>query len=171
MKAVLLSGGVDSAFAGFAVGEGPTITGVFVDYGQPARAREFEAALAIASEFRWKFSQVRVLGMPLGQMADGVGAHVVPARNVWLISLAAAFGSEVWIGCAPQDERDYEDCRLGFLDSADKMLRTIGLRLNWSNMHRSCRIAWLARRGVLDLCWSCYGPGPEPCGDCASCRQ
>lgn len=171
MRAVLLSGGIDSAFAGFCVGEGPTVTGVFVDYGQPARKMEALAAAQLADAFGWRLTVANVSGMPLGQMGDGVGAHVVPARNVWLIALAAAFGDEVWIGCAPQDERDYEDCRLGFLDSADKMLRTIGRRLNWSNTHRDGRIAWLARRGVLDLTWSCYGPGPKPCGECASCRQ
>lgn len=169
--AVLLSGGIDSAFSAYCVGEHGKTRAVFVDYGQPARKMELLAATQLAESFRWPLYVVSISGMPLGQMADGVGAHVVPARNLWLISIAAAFGDRVWIGCAPQDERDYEDCRLHFLQNMNEAVRSIRRSVDWSNMPRSGRIAWLERRGVLGLCWSCYGPGPEPCGECASCRQ
>lgn len=169
--AVLLSGGVDSAYAGYCVGEHGSTVAVFVDYGQPAAAMEAAAAQQLADAFGWSVREVKVVGMPLGQMASGIGPHIVPARNLWLISIAAAFAERVWIGCAPQDLAQYADCRPDFLNAMSEALLELRRYVEWSDMPRSGRQAWLARRGVLELCWSCYGPGPQPCGKCASCRQ
>lgn len=169
--AVLLSGGVDSAFAAYCVGEHGSTVAVFVDYGQPAAAMELRAAHALADSFGWGFREVKIGGMPLGQMASGIGPHIVPARNLWLISIAAAFAERVWIGCAPQDLAQYADCRPDFLNAMSDAMLELRRYVEWSDFPRSGRAAWLARRGVLDLCWSCYGPGPEPCGKCASCLQ
>lgn len=167
--AVLLSGGVDSAYLGKLV-EGKA-TAVFVDYGQPSALMERGASQTIARALGWYWAIVTVRPMPLGDMDTLTGACVVPARNLWLTSIAAAFGDEVWIGAAPQDQRDYEDCRLHFLASLDDAMRTIHRRLRWTNASREERVKWLKANNLLAMTWSCYGPGPEPCGECASCRQ
>ena len=164
----LVSGGVDSVW--LALNGPPDSLAVFVDYGQPAAKMERRSARTTLKSVI-DIAEIQISGMPLGEMGDGVGAHVVPARNLWLLSLAASFGKNVWIGCGPQDERDYEDCRLEFLHSADTMLRTLGKRLMWSQEPRHVRVEALKERDLLRHCWSCYGPGPDPCGECASCLQ
>lgn len=168
----LCSGGVDSAY--LTVTQKPqyeTGLALFVDYQQPSVRKERTSARIMAKSGGCTFRQVSVAGMPLGDMETGSGAQVVPARNVWLIALAAAFGRTIWIGCAPQDQREYADCRLEFLHSMDVMLRTIGKRLRWSEAERATRIETLKEHDVYELCWSCYGPGPSPCGECQSCLQ
>ena len=170
----LCSGGVDSAYL--------TLTrrpryesglALFVNYQQPAAKKERAAAKMMAKSGKCEFAEVVVSGLPLGDMIEGsIGPCVVPARNLWLISLAAAFGTQIWIGCAPQDERDYEDCRLEFLSAGDLHLQTLGKRLNWSQDSRQTRIDKLTELNLIDYVWSCYGPGnPGPCGECASCKQ
>jgi len=145
---------------------------LFVDYGQPAAKKERSAARIMAKSGGNSFAEIKVSGMPLGDMIEGSnGPCVVPARNLWLISLAAAFGKQIWIGCAPQDERDYEDCRLEFLHAGDLHLQTLGKRLNWSPSGRDERIEKLKELNLYDYVWSCYGAGPSPCGTCASCTQ
>lgn len=169
-QVILMSGGIDSAYLGGLVERSALC--LFIDYGQPARRRERASSWGIAKNLLLNWAEVSIYGMPLGDMDDWKsGACVVPARNLWLTSIAAAFGDEVWIGCAPQDERDYEDCRLHFLEDLNQAMRTIGKRLRWSNASRDTRKAWLAEQNLLEMAWSCYGPGPKECGECASCRQ
>lgn len=168
----LCSGGVDSAY--LTVTSRPqheTGLALFVDYQQPSAREERKAARIMAKAGGCTFAEVSVAGMPLGDMETGSGAQVVPARNVWLISLAAAFGRTIWIGCAPQDQLEYADCRPEFLSSMNAMLRTLGKRLRWSDEARDIRIAILKKHDVYEFCWSCYGPGPSPCGECQSCLQ
>lgn len=168
---LLFSGGVDSAYLLETVTPEDGIgVALFVDYGQPAAEQERRAVSVMARRSNWMIKTVSIAGMPLGEMAAGVGMHIVPARNVWLISIAAAFGRHVWIGCAPQD-REYEDCRLSFLSLMDDALGAIGGQVHWSNTTRDKRVALLKDRDVIQYCWSCYGSGPEPCGECKSCTQ
>lgn len=169
-QVILMSGGVDSAYLAKFVERNALC--LFVDYGQPARVQERNSAWGLAKNLMLGWAEVTVYGMPMGDMDDWKsGACVVPARNLWLTSLAAAFGDEVWIGCAPQDERDYEDCRLHFLEDLNTAMRSIGRTLRWSNAPRPERVEWLSEKNLLDMTWSCYGPGPTACEECASCRQ
>ena len=170
---VLLSGGIDSTFvaAELKATQAPGLA-LFVDYGQPSAKKENQAAATIAKALLLDFRTVQVRGLPLGAMAEWQsGPAVVPARNLWMISLAAAFGDRVWIGCAPQDWTDYADCRTAFLDSLHHSLRLIGSSVYYSLADRSQRIARLTSIGLEEYTWSCYGPGPKPCGQCASCSQ
>jgi len=171
---ILLSGGVDSAF--LAVTVPPEIRpglALFVDYGQPAAKMERRAATVIAERMYLDFKVVNVDGMPLGDMGQWQsGAAVVPARNLWLISIAAAFGKTVWIGASPEDHADYDDCRPVFLDHLSlSMGRGCGGAVKYSTATRNHRVGILRKRGVDVLAWSCYSAGPEPCGQCASCSQ
>lgn len=167
----LFSGGVDSAYMVHCLRPpGESCMALFIDYSQPAAKKEFTAARVLTNGLM-PFERVKVEGMPLGDMSKGIGPAIVPARNAWLISLGAAWGRTVWLGCTPSDRRDYDDCRLEFLNLTDAMLRTLGKRLCWSGVNRYERIKALEEIEMLDYCWSCYGPGPEPCGECASCTQ
>jgi 7-cyano-7-deazaguanine synthase in queuosine biosynthesis len=103
------------------------------------------------------------------------GPCIVPARNLMLISLAAnlAIGNcptEVWIGATPSDETDYNDCRPHFLIALNHVMKsTYGVMVRYARETREERIQSLGE--AAELCWSCYRDQPEPCGECASCRQ
>lgn len=165
---VLLSGGIDSAYLLTLL---PRSRALFVDYGQPSAEMERQAARRLVDRFGWRLSEVTVPGLYLGDMERGYGAQVVPGRNLILIALAANFGREVWIGAAPQDAANYPDCREAFLGAASHAL-DVGYHaaVRWSDKSRILRRSALGD-SVAALCWSCYGSGPEPCGECDSCLQ
>ena len=95
-KVVLLSGGIDSAFllSKSRLGELPASKGmlcpVFVGYGQPSEMSEWLAAQALAETMSVPILRIDVSGIDLGDMEYGVDARIVPARNLWLIALAAS---------------------------------------------------------------------------------
>ena len=166
---MLLSGGVDSAYLLTYV-EKPRCA-IFVDYGQPSNVYEERSARVLAEVTSCDLVVVTIKNAPLGDMATHAGPHVVPARNLWLVSLAAAHGHRVWIGAAPQDQADYADCRTEFLERLRDAMRAIGNDLAWSPATRASRVDALKSRELLHLTWSCYYAGPEPCGECPSCLQ
>ena len=170
---ILLSGGVDSAFLAITVA--PDIApglALFVDYGQPSIKRERRAASAIADRVGLDFKELKVDGLELGGMDEWEsGLAIVPARNAWLISLAAAFGKNVWIGASPSDA-DYPDCQPVFLGQFSVALnQAYGSCVSYSPATREHRLRVLAEHGYDEITWSCYGAGDNPCGQCASCSQ
>ena len=191
-KVVLLSGGVDSAFLLSKsrlrqLGPRRNRTGmlcpVFVGYGQPSEKSEWLAAQQLAEAMRVPILRIDVTGIDLGDMAWGVDARIVPARNMWLIALAAACvppakgdvpqlgfsENEVWIGAAPQDHADYPDCREGFLSAMRVAALRIGVDLRWPDATREERVEHLREQNLLSLTHSCYSD--VPCGECPSCLQ
>lgn len=170
---LLLSGGVDSAFLLF---QERLRLAVFVDYGQPAAADESRAAHLLATYRGCSIQSVALKNAPLGDMGSGTAAHVVPARNLWLISLAFAHclpgeDEDVWIGAAPNDEADYADCRCDFLDAFGDVSKSLGFgRVRYSHRRREERVFSLLQEGVLHLTQSCYYGDPA-CGECPSCLQ
>lgn len=169
-KVFLLSGGIDSAYCAHSMHVNPGDVGLFVDYGQPAAIPEEKSARRVAERCGLEFRVVRVQGVCLGDMEFGVAARVVPARNLFLVGLAANHGDEVIIGAAPQDQADYADCRELFLYRSDYLLHDVyGKELTWSIASRGTRVNSLGT--LAELCWSCYEGGEKPCGGCPSCLQ
>jgi len=121
-----------------------------------------------------------------GVQPDGIPSTYVPGRNTVFIalalSLAEAMGAErLVLGVNAVDYSGYPDCRPDYLEAfqrlADLATRAgregIGVRL-WAPL-----VAWdkpaivreALRLGVpLELTWSCYAGGAQPCGVCDSCR-
>ena len=147
---------------------------VFVDYGHPAQQQEGWRAFAYCGERRLRLRVVHVFGLALGDMEAAVGARVVPCRNAVLLAAAANAahamgGIALAIGAIADDQREYADCRPEFFDA---MSAAVGLQINAPLLGLSKReVVAEARRLGLDpgASWSCYGPGPEPCGTCPSC--
>jgi len=181
---VLLSGGVDSAFVATELCDhGESTRALFVDYGQPAAASERTSAKRLCEFLNITLFEFRIDGVPLGDMASSEGARVVPARNLWLISLAASLlpvvyppirqvgfsHNQVWIGAAPQDHAEYADCRDSFLESMRRPLHLLGHDLRWSFAKREERVNLLKGHGLLAFTHSCYSN--VPCGECPSCLQ
>ncbi len=127
------------------------------------------------------------MSVPTAGVEEGViPSTYVPGRNTVFIalglSLAEARGAErLVLGVNAVDYSGYPDCRPDYLDAfqslADLASRVgregRGTRLwaplvTWSKA-RIVREA--LRLGVpIELTWSCYTGGSEPCGRCDSCR-
>lgn len=147
---------------------------MFVDYGHPAQQQEGWRAFAYCGERGVRLKVVHVFGLALGDMGTGAGARVVPCRNAVLLSAAgnaaiAMGGRELAIGAIGDDQHDYADCRPEFFAA---MSEALGIRVVAPLVLRSkVDVVEEARRLGLNLgaSWSCYGPGPQPCGACPSC--
>jgi 7-cyano-7-deazaguanine synthase len=117
--------------------------------------------------------------------ADQIPVTYVPGRN--LIFLAVAMGvaeardaDAVYLGVNALDYSGYPDCRPEFVASFQ---RTAALALKRGIEGRPVEVRTplidltkaeivklgLAHRAPLGLSWSCYRPGPEPCGRCDAC--
>jgi len=174
---VLLSGGIDSLVCAEIVRHSGNLKGcVFVDYGHPAQIAEGWKAFAYCGSRGIQLRAPHLRDLDLGDMADECEARVVPSRNAMLLSVAAnvalSMGADTLvIGCNSNDQEDYPDCRRGFLDAMEVALGMkiaaplIGMKKDRVIQEAIC---FGLRR---EEAWSCYGPGPEPCGECPSCEE
>lgn len=179
---VLLSGGIDSlVLAELARRDGRLVGVVFVDYGHPALIAETWRAFQWAAQAGVPLRAPHVRDLNLGEMGTEQGARVVPARNLLLLSLAANVAAEwgaaeVWLGATLTDAEAYPDCRAAFFDAlnVDALQAATGVRFVAPLVNATKQqVVTLARHFELDddASWSCYGPGPEPCGVCPSCVE
>lgn len=173
---VLLSGGIDSSACAVAEAEaGRLIACVYVDYGQPSAEMERIASGRLSRSLSVPIRQARIRGLRLGDMAAGVGAHVVPGRNAVILAVAAnlAFGwgaDALVVGAVLDDATDYQDCRRSFLDQIEDAL---GMQVlsPWIDTEKRTVAQYLSQRLERKQTWSCYKAGPDPCGSCRGCVE
>lgn len=203
---VLLSGGMDSAVAlAAARAEGMRCYALSVDYGQRHRS-ELSAAARVARQLdAVEHSLVRVdlaafggsaltdpaIAVPKDRPADHIGVGVpatyVPARNLVLLSLAAAFAEtrgadDVFIGVNAIDYSGYPDCRQPFLDAfaqaarlgtrAGAQGRPLKIHAPLSPLSKGQIVRLANALGVdLALTISCYDADDSglACGRCDAC--
>jgi 7-cyano-7-deazaguanine synthase len=191
---VLLSGGVDSTvvLADSVHRHGPDLVGaISFAYGQSHKRQELLSATAVASHYGVRHQLVN-LGSVFGASAlTGVGeipdrhadapdATEVPGRNLVLLSVAAAvadgFGCErVAFGANAADAGGYPDCRPQFIEALRQVIM-LGTK-NRVFLHApllycsKTEVVSVGRRlgAPLELTWSCYRGGDEPCGSCGAC--
>jgi 7-cyano-7-deazaguanine synthase len=119
------------------------------------------------------------------ESADRIPVTYVPGRN--LIFLAVAMGvaeardaDAVFFGVNALDYSGYPDCRPEFVASFQQTAalalkrgiegRPVQIRTPLIDLTKAEIVKLgLARRAPLWLSWSCYRPGPEPCGRCDAC--
>lgn len=187
---VLLSGGLDSAVAlALQTGDVDALT---VDYGQ-RHAREIMAAKDIAGHYRvahtvvtvdpvlFKGSALTGTGaVPIGH-ATTPDATYVPARNTVLLALAAARAESIGakrivIGANADDAAGYPDCRRAFIEAFRDVLMHGTLGGVWVQAplidmrRRDIRDRATELNVPVELTWSCYVGGDEPCGECGACQ-
>ncbi len=203
---VLLSGGLDSATAAaWARAEGYTLSALSVAYGQRhavelAAARDVAAALGITDHVMLDVDLAAFGGSALvdpdaavpkgrsdAEMAGGIPATYVPARNTVFLSLALALAETraaeaIVLGVNAIDYSGYPDCRPEYLAAFESLaglatkagvegqpLRILAPLVSLSK----AEIITLGHSLGLDygLTTSCYDPGPagRPCGGCDSC--
>jgi 7-cyano-7-deazaguanine synthase len=203
---VLLSGGLDSATAAaWAIAEGFTLTALSIAYGQ-RHAVELEAARDVArslgivdhvelavdlAAFGASVLVDLAAAVPKGrsdaEIAHGIPATYVPARNTVFLSLALALaearGAEaIVLGVNAIDYSGYPDCRPEYLAAFESLARLATKAGVEGHAPRivaplvSLSKAEIIRLGQVlgvdyRLTTSCYDPAPggRPCGACDSC--
>lgn len=199
---VLLSGGLDSAVTLFyAVNRGFECHCLTFDYGQ-RHIKEIRCARILAGRvgagikvmnlrLPWRGSSLTDtrLTVPSGRTPGeirkgGIPSTYVPGRNTIFLSLgvsyAEAIGADaVFIGAHVQDSSGYPDCRKGYLEAFDKVVRSgtrrgieKKLRLEYPLIGKDkAQIIRMGQRlGVpFEHTWSCYKGAGKPCGESDSC--
>ena len=202
---VLLSGGLDSATtAAIAKAEGYEINAISFDYGQ-RHARELESAKAVAKSLGAAGHLIVEFDMrPIGgsaltdeidvpldretdEMAEGIPATYVPARNTMFLSFALGYAEalgafDIYIGVSQVDYSGYPDCRAEFVESFEKTANLatkagvegkgrFRIRAPLVNLGKADTIKRGLELGVdYSLTWSCYMGEKKACGRCDSCR-
>lgn len=208
MKAalVLLSGGLDSSTTlAVAFDEGhEAVDALTVRYGQ-RHGREAEAARAVAAALGVRRHEIVDLDLetiarsaltsgeieiprdrPLDEMAEGIPATYVPARNTVLLSLALAWSEvleseTIYVGATAVDFSGYPDCRPEYYRAFEEVAR-LGTKRGVEGNPVEVRAPLIAlskadivRKAVeldvpLDLTWSCYLGDAKACGLCDACQ-
>lgn len=192
---VLLSGGIDStvALATVTANDNHAAMALSFDYGQLHAERELAAAAAVAEHYdihhriidlRAALPQRCTLTGGAGDLpethATDIDATYVPGRNLTMlavgVALAAGVGAgAVVIGANADDRAGYPDCRAEFITSANTTARqsTNGAVGIWAPLIRMSKSEIVAAGRHLDapleMTWSCYRGGIEPCGRCGAC--
>ena len=121
-----------------------------------------------------------------GSDADAIPVTYVPARN--LVFLAVAMGvSEargadvVYLGVNALDYSGYPDCRPAFVEAFRAVAavgqkrglegRPVDIRTPLVDLTKAEIIRLALDLGApIELTWSCYRAGPDPCGACDACQ-
>jgi 7-cyano-7-deazaguanine synthase len=202
---VLLSGGIDSTTTlAIAIAQGYEAYALSFDYGQRHKI-EVEASRRVANSLGAKEHRVAKIDMRIfggsaltddrdvpkkrseTEIADGIPATYVPARNTIFLAYALAWAeiipvADIFIGVNAIDYSGYPDCRPEFIE-AFEMLANLGTKAGVEGTRfrihaplirfsKSEIIRKAAEINVdLSLTHSCYDPSPEglACGECDSC--
>lgn len=170
---VLLSGGIDSAATvAFYLEYGRPPAALHVDYAQPARREEAEAAAAVASHFGISLS----VGAWNGPVAKGIG--LIQGRNLFLVAIAlmerppsvSVLALGLHAGTA------YADSSAQFLRAAERVVGAasgpdVTVAAPFLEWPKREVYAYARRAGVpFSLTYSCEAAG-GPCGRCLSCSD
>ncbi|MEO1591680.1 MAG: 7-cyano-7-deazaguanine synthase QueC [Cyanobacteria bacterium J06632_22] len=121
-----------------------------------------------------------------GVQANEIPSTYVPGRNTVFISLAlslaeAKAATAIYLGINAVDYSGYPDCRPEYLEAFQKLAglsSKVGLEGQAPKLvaplvmdSKTDIVRRALHLGVpIELTWSCYQGGTEPCGVCDSCR-
>lgn len=183
---VQLSGGLDSAAALLWARARGNVYCVFYDWGQPYATVERQAAVWLADQFNLPF---RNFNVPLLTDVRAPVLEYIPYRNLILtahsLNLAAAERMDlVVVGCKTkylraEDPYSFKDSCEQFVTDLNRLVHDITEPLcKWPQIVMPLT-GWekaqvldslQAHKIDADRLWTCYGPGPEPCGVCYHCK-
>jgi 7-cyano-7-deazaguanine synthase len=126
------------------------------------------------------FDHLAAMKTEKDQEGQDVSATYVPGRNIVMLSIAGGMADALRChgivgGWNAEDYSGYPDCRPRFLWA---MQQALGAGLRWPcniysplNNASKAHIIKLGKLigAPLDLTWSCYAGGAEPCKTCPSC--
>jgi 7-cyano-7-deazaguanine synthase len=114
--------------------------------------------------------------------AASADAVWIPNRNGVLLNLAAAVAEAhelelVIVGFNKEEAATFPDNSADYLDALNASLVSstrARVRVEAPTLHMTKAELYAAGRAVeapLELTWSCYDGGEQPCGECESCRR
>jgi len=171
---VLLSGGMDSAACcHFFLEKDFKVSGLFIDFGQPASSLEYQAAKAISGFYNIQLTQIKLTGYK-----PPYGGYVL-ARNIFLLS-TAIMSSDIDSGLVAigiHTGTPYQDCSKQFLELAQSIFDL------YSNGKIIVSAPFISRtkKDIFDYCksfnlpmhltYSCELGLNQPCGKCDTCKD
>ncbi|MFX1323774.1 MAG: 7-cyano-7-deazaguanine synthase QueC [Promethearchaeota archaeon] len=191
---ILLSGGLDSAVALYwAFNEGYDIIALsFNYYLRPEREKEASKKLTsnlgvklieIPIEYLKEAIDLRIEGFPVPSALHSPEGYV-PARNLVFYSLAAYF-AEIY-GCnyiigghIAKDTKIFPDADFEYFKTIEQLINKgkhpqdttkVKILLPLINLNKTEIVKLAYKFKVpLELTWSCYSDGENPCDQCSSC--
>lgn len=169
---VLLSGGLDSmATTAFLREGGHDVTGMFVDFGQPAAEREREAASAVAIALAVPLWTCEVPGLRPPQPS------MLPGRNGMLLHLALHMATPFvgLIALGIHAGSRYSDCGPPFVRAAQALFDlytggTVAVAAPFLGTTKEGIWAYcLDERLPVEITYSCELGLDQPCSRCLSC--
>ena len=169
---VLFSGGVDStACLNFFLQMGRATLGLFIDYGQRAATREWQAVRNVANFYSIPAARLRWQG-------PEKNAGLILGRNAFLITAALMEKPKAIsvIATGIHSGTEYADCSPEFIAKMQAVLNMyqtahVQLAAPFLDWTKADIIQYCLMDHVpVDLTYSCE-QGSEPCGDCLSCRD
>lgn len=185
----MVSGGLDSTLVGvMAKEEGIAHYPLFIDYGQRAAKKEWEAckvvhtALGLPNPTRMDlsgFGSVVLSGLTCKNL-DVKDNAFTPGRNLMFLLVGSAYAyqvnaSAVAIGLLDEKFSLFPDQRLQFVTQAEiAIAESLGTRikvLTPLNEFSKADVIELARsKGIVDT-YSCHTGNEQPCGLCIACME
>jgi 7-cyano-7-deazaguanine synthase len=198
---VVLSGGIDStvvlhqAVKVFQM----NVIGLYIHYGSNHYKKEYACAKRQCKLLKVPFYEITfdltsvvksdLLVTGNKRRLKNAENSVVPFRNTFLLTLAAAFGDTyfrnpkelfILIGTNSSDYAVYRDCRNVFLDSVEKTIN-LGSKSTDTKFIIYAPLLQLSKTEIIKLgaklrvpfehTWTCYKGTKRPCMQCASCQS
>lgn len=171
---VLLSGGMDSAAClAFHQSQNFCSSCLFINYGQSAARREYQAAAEISDFYNVPLKDIKITGFPQW----GVG--FVPGRNAFLLhtALMAATFQKGMVAIGIHSGTAYRDCSDYFLLHMQSSFDIYA----GGRIHVSAPFLYWTKKEIWEYCrkmkvpfeltYSCEAGHDQACGQCLSCND
>lgn len=185
----LVSGGLDSTLIGvLAKEEGIQVHPLFIDYGQRAAPREWEACKSVHEILdlpvpTWidlsGFGKIIYSGLTSGQR-DLKTEAFTPGRNMLFLLMGSAYAfqveaSAVAIGLVSERYSLFPDQGAGFIEQMERAVeaalgRTIRIITPLFNFSKADVLRMADEKGIRGT-YSCHAGTDLPCGECISCLE
>jgi 7-cyano-7-deazaguanine synthase len=169
---VLLSGGIDSAACvAFYRQLGHSVSGLFVDYGQPVSAREEKSAFDIAAHYEIPLKKIHCAGPATNYAGE------ISGRNALLVFAAMLFQpiQKGIVALGIHRGTTYYDCSESFATDLNRIINgysngRVALGTPFLKWDKQLIYKFTADTNVpVNLTWSCEIGPKMPCGRCLSC--
>lgn len=190
MKVVaLVSGGLDSTLMTvLSIQQGLEVYPLFVDYGQLAKDKEFQAMQLAFSDLNLptpKSVDISGFGklLPCGLTSKDKDIFMdafLPNRNLMFLLLGASYAYEVsantvTMGLLHEDTTIFPDQTPSFVEDAERLVsqslgRDMKFLLPLNHMVKADVVSMAKQHGISKT-YSCHSGDDKPCGVCVACKE
>lgn len=171
---VLMSGGIDStACINFYKGIDFEVEGIFIDYGQPSRIKEYDSVLKVAKHYDISVKKLVVKTFTKPIIGEVLGRNAFFVFTA-LMDLKKTCGT-ICLGIHKGTQ--YYDCSNKFVNQIQQLLdeyshNTIKLGTPVIGFNKKEIIDYCIQNNVpIELTYSCELGKKQPCGECLTCKD